>query len=147
MRAGLVLIGCCALAAAACGGSSTGPTDSSSPPAGPSAGSENFTTLPCHSNTTVGMEGCAEHRILRADAVINREVRVLWTRAGSSEARTHLAAAQAAWQDYRTAACTSEADAFTGGSLTPVVVAQCSLRLTRQRAMELRRQVRLLSGG
>lgn len=145
------------LLAAGCSGSSSSsspavaPTSttstSSSPAAGPPRVSEVFTPLPCRPSTTVGAEGCAEHRILRADAVVDREVRRLWLQAGSADARAHLVAAQSAWQAYRKAACLSEGDAFSGGTIAPVIGAECSLRLTRARAIELGRQLRLAGGG
>lgn len=105
---------------------------------------EVFTPLPCNPNTTVGMEGCAEHRILHADKLVDRRVQVIWDKS-TAEGKTHLAAAQADWQDYREAACLSESDKYAGGTLAPVVAGQCSLRLTLQRATELRRQLRLLT--
>lgn len=107
---------------------------------------EEFTPLPCDPNTTVGMEGCAEHRILRADAVVDRRVRLLWDKA-TPDGQVHLAAAQSAWQDYRKAACVSESDAFAGGTLAPVAAGQCELRLTLERAAELGRQLRLTAAG
>ena len=106
---------------------------------------EVFTPLPCNPNTTVGMEGCAEHRILRADAVVNRRVQLIWDRS-TAAGQSHLADAQTAWVAYRKAACLSESDKYAGGSLAPVVAGQCSLRLTLRRAVDLRRQLRLLAG-
>jgi SAM-dependent methyltransferase len=67
--------------------------------------SEVFTPLPCTADTTIGMDGCAEHRVLRADMTINRDLKRLWRTAANNAARAHIAAAQAAWQDYRKAAC------------------------------------------
>lgn len=151
MRARIAVVGL-ALVASACGGSSTGLADSSSPtpsattPGGPPTVREDFTPLPCDPNTTVGMEGCAEHRILRADAVIDRRVRLLWGK-GSADVQAHLTAAQSTWQDYRRAACVSESDAYAGGTLAPVVAGRCELRLTIERAAELGRQLRLTAGG
>lgn len=153
MRARLAVVGL-ALVASACGGSSTGPADSNSPSsspttspvaAGPPTVHEDFTPLPCDPNTTVGMQGCAEHRILRADALIDRRVRVLWDKA-TADARTHLADAQSAWQVYRKAACLSESDSYAGGTLAPVVAGRCELHLTVERAAELGRQLRPAGG-
>ena len=105
---------------------------------------EVFTPLPCDPNTTVGMEGCAEHRILRADAVVNRQVQLIWD-SSTVDGQAHLADAQTAWEAYRKAACVSESDKYAGGTLAPVVAGQCSLRLTRERAADLGRQLRLLT--
>jgi uncharacterized protein YecT (DUF1311 family) len=90
------------------------------------------------------MEGCAEHRILRADAIVDRRVQLIWGNS-TTDGKAHLADAQTAWQAYRKAACLSESDKYAGGTLAPVVDGQCSVRLTLQRAAELRRQLRLLT--
>jgi uncharacterized protein YecT (DUF1311 family) len=146
----LVWVVAVALATAGCAGSSSGSatplssSSSSSTPTGPPTVTEVFTPLPCNPDTTVGMEGCAEHRILRADKLVNRRTQLIWG-ASTAEGKAHLAAAQSAWQDYREAACLSESDKYAGGTLAPVVVAQCSLRITLARAADLRRQLRLLT--
>jgi uncharacterized protein YecT (DUF1311 family) len=103
-----------------------------------------FTPLPCQPGTTVGEEGCAEHAVLRADVVINRDLKVLWRRAADQSARTHLAAAANAWESYRKAQCTSESDAYAGGTLSTVIAARCLARITARRASELDAQRRLL---
>lgn len=159
------LIVLAALVASACGGSSSGTTrpqaaggsarstapsmaPSTAPPSGQPAGppkvTEVFTPLPCNANTTVGMEGCSEHRILRADAEVDRLVQLIWDNS-TTAGQAHLADAETAWEAYRKAACISEADKYAGGTLAPVVAAQCSVRLTRARASELRRQLRFLT--
>jgi uncharacterized protein YecT (DUF1311 family) len=109
-------------------------------PAAPPVMSESFSRLPCNPATTVGQQGCAERAVLRADAAINRDLALLWRRAGSSAARERLVAAHKAWVAYRSAMCASEADAFTGGSQAAVVTAKCLARLTRERAAELSKQ-------
>ena len=137
-----------ALCLAGCAGSSAvapqTTSGTSSPSAtGPPKVTEAFTPLPRNPNTTVGMEGCAEHRILRTDAIVNRRVQLIWDKS-TADGQSHLADAQAAWAAYRKAACLSESDKYAGGSLAPVVAGQCSLRLTRERAADLGRQLRPL---
>ena len=39
---------------------------------------EHFTPLPCHKNTTLGMEGCAEAHLLAADARLNGQVAIIF---------------------------------------------------------------------
>ena len=145
------LIALVSLAAAGCAGSSAATSESSARPspspsvaAGPPTVREVFTPLPCDPNTTVGMEGCAEHRILRADKRVDLVVQLLWHHS-TPAGQAHLAAAQAAWQDYRQAACLSESDNYAGGTLAPVVAGRCELRLTIVRAADLRRQLRVLT--
>ena len=130
------------LSVAACSSSSSGPQGHPTP-ATPPVITESFTPLPCNQATTVGQEGCAERAVLRADALVNREVHGLWLR-GSPAARAHLVTAQTAWLAYRSAVCTSEADAYAGGSLGPVTVASCLARIAGQRSVELARQASLV---
>jgi uncharacterized protein YecT (DUF1311 family) len=164
-RACLLLLA--GLAAAGCGGSSSGgapplatntsapaasspapttssPASASTPRTAPPKVTEPFTPLPCDANTTVGMEGCAERKIVRADADVDQLVQLIWDNS-TPDGKSHLADAQTAWQAYRKAACVSESDKYAGGTLAPVVDAQCTVRLTRVRAAELRRQLRLLT--
>jgi len=122
------------------GSNSIAPTPS---PASPRPMTEQFTPLPCN-GTTIGDEGCAERDVLRADALINHDMAILWRRAITNPERTRLVSAQDAWIGYRAAACVSEADAFAGGSEAAVVAAQCLARLTRQRAAELAAQIALV---
>ena len=48
-----------------------------------------------------------------------------------------LEGAQAAWRGYRDRACRAAGGQFEGGSLQPVVLLDCRLRLTRERTLEL----------
>ena len=136
------------LGLSACSGSSSSPATPPSASATPTASSadraprvaEVFTPLPCQPNTTIGMEGCAEHRVLRADVVINRDLAALWRRASNPAARQHLVDAQTAWVAYRKATCISEGDAFDGGSLSIVISARCLARITEIHAHDLTRQ-------
>ena len=48
-----------------------------------------------------------------------------------------LDAAQDAWTRYRDEACRGAGGQFEGGSLQPLVVLDCRLRLTRERTREL----------
>lgn len=104
---------------------------------------EVFTPLPCQGQTTIGMEGCAEHSVLRSDVVINRELRRLWHDAANAAAREHITSAQQAWVAYRKAACLSESDAYGGGTLSTVIAARCLARITAARAAELTNQGKL----
>jgi len=53
---------------------------------------------------------------------------------GFRTARANIVAASDAWLRYRKYACASEADAYSGGTLSAVVAAQCLARITRERA-------------
>jgi uncharacterized protein YecT (DUF1311 family) len=99
---------------------------------------ESFTVLPCphHPQTTLDIEGCAEHQIVRLDQRINDAAKALYD-AMPAHAQSDFASAQQAWVAYRRAECLSESDANAGGSLAAVTFANCEVRLDRQRASDL----------
>jgi uncharacterized protein YecT (DUF1311 family) len=101
---------------------------------------EGFTLLACTHRTTIGLKGCAEHRLLVQDHLINqlrdRVVRLLI----GDGARRQFFLAERAWFRYRQAACLSESDSNEGGSLAPLDFALCALRLDRQHVTDLRVQ-------
>ncbi len=88
---------------------------------------EVFTPLPCNRRTTLGLEGCAERQILRLDARVNTLRRHLFT-ALTSAPRRDFVNAEIAWTAYRTSFCHGEADRYQGGTLAPVVFANCLAR-------------------
>jgi uncharacterized protein YecT (DUF1311 family) len=101
---------------------------------------ERFTLLPCPSRpqTTLGLEGCAEHDIVRADKQIDGAVRVLFGLLPDDSARRDLAAAQRAWLAYRLADCSSMSDKYEHGTLAGVVAANCTAARSRRRLADLR---------
>jgi uncharacterized protein YecT (DUF1311 family) len=83
-------------------------------------------TLPCDPNTTVGMEGCGEHKVLAADAQLDADVKVifgLWK--GDDLALRQFVTAQTTWLAYRNADCTSQSNVYQGGSEQPVAYVYC----------------------
>src|SRR4051794_25498720 len=88
---------------------------------------ESFTLLPCPSNpqTTLALEGCAEHRIVKSDAVINAKVKTIYRLLRSDAAKTHFVAGERAWLAYRKASCLSRSDVYEGGTLSTVEFANC----------------------
>jgi uncharacterized protein YecT (DUF1311 family) len=104
--------------------------------------SESFTVLPCPSHTpqtTLEIEGCAEHRIVRLDKQINNAAHGLYAAMPDGHAQADFASAQQAWIAYRRAVCLSESDANAGGSLAAVTYASCEVRIDRQRLGDLDR--------
>ncbi len=108
---------------------------------------EPFTLLPCNAGTTIGMEGCAEHRIIAADKRIDREIRILFTVLHDNAARRRLAEAQTAWFLYRQADCRSQADINEGGSQSVVDAAICAVTDDKSRSTDLRGFYRALEQG
>src|SRR4051794_15990837 len=78
---------------------------------------EGFTLLPCPKDpqTTLALEGCAEHRIVKSDAVINAKVKAIYKLLRSNAAKTHFVAGERAWLAYRKAGCLSRSDVYEGG--------------------------------
>jgi uncharacterized protein YecT (DUF1311 family) len=97
---------------------------------------ENFTLLSCNKNTTIGMEGCAEQRVIALDKRIN-DLRKDVFHILNNQAGRDFILAENDWFTYRQAMCTSESDVNAGGSLEPVDFAQCLVRLDAQHVSEL----------
>ena len=60
--------------------------------------------------------------------------------------RVKLRAAERLWLQYRKTNCDAEASIYEGGTIQPLIHLRCMTRLTRERAAELREQVRTLRG-
>ena len=112
---------------------------------------ESFTVLPCPANphTTLELEGCAEHRILRSDGAINTRVRTIFllverTRTAGAVAR--FVRGERAWLAYRRATCESRADVFEGGTAAGLVAANCVAGANAAHLRELRIFERNLRG-
>lgn len=90
---------------------------------------EGFTLLPCprsiaQRGTTLGIEGCQEHRIVRTDAAIRvRELAAVALLGGV--ARREFALAERDWLAYRHASCEALASKYSGGSEAPVAFGGC----------------------
>lgn len=97
---------------------------------------EKFTLLSCNKNTTIGMEGCAEHRIVTLDQRINTLRQSVFHLLTQSAGRDFILA-ENDWFTFRQAMCTAESDVNAGGSLEPVDFAQCLERLDAQHVSEL----------
>jgi len=98
---------------------------------------ESFTPLPCSKDTTIGMEGCAEHMILSLDREIDSRRRSVFVRLADTPSRRHFLRAESDWLTFRRAACLSEADVNRGGTIAPLDFAECVVRLSRQHLSEL----------
>jgi uncharacterized protein YecT (DUF1311 family) len=98
---------------------------------------ESFTPLPCHKDTTIGMEGCEEHQLVAGDKRIDREVGLLFTLLGDNAARRRLIAAETAWFAYRKADSRSQADVYEGGTESVVVAVACAVNDDKARSSDL----------
>jgi len=110
--------------------------------------SEGFTLLPCTAKkTTIGLEGCAEHRIVRSDRGINRRARTIFfllRRFNSPAAQLRFVRGEHAWLRYRRAVCASRSDVYEGGSAAGVVFAECEAAKNTAHLRELESFERLI---
>ena len=89
--------------------------------------------------TQIELDQCAGDAFAKADAALNFTYRNVTARLKSDdETRKLLVGAQKAWLGFRDAECGFEAAAARGGSIQPMIVAQCRTRLTEARTGTLR---------
>lgn len=80
--------------------------------------------LACNPNTTVGQEGCAEHKVLSADKQLSADIRLIFGLLGAQGKRDFINA-QRSWAIYRHDDCLSQSDVYLGGTEQPVVYGTC----------------------
>lgn len=94
--------------------------------------------LSCDPNTTVGEEGCGEHKVLRDDALLNAEVKVVFGLLTAQPGRRDFVTAESAWMTYRDADCESQSDAYQGGTEQPVAYVYCLAADDTSRSQDLK---------
>lgn len=103
---------------------------------------EPFTTLPCTGTpaqrTTLQLVGCAERQILSGDKRIDTLNRTILGSLSNTTAKRRFVAAHKAWLTYRRAYCASRSDVVQGGTLAPLVAANCAVDLNAQHLTDLR---------
>jgi uncharacterized protein YecT (DUF1311 family) len=93
----------------------------------------------CEDQTQSGLNHCADAAYQRADAALNVAYKEITRRLkGDAAAMQLLVAAQKAWIGFRDAECGFANSANAGGSIYPMVYAQCLERLTKARTSDLR---------
>ena len=89
--------------------------------------------------TQLDLDQCAGATFKTADGTLNSVYKTIMARLKSAdETRVSLVGAQKAWLAFRDAECDFEAAGARGGSIEPMVVAQCRTRLTESRSKALR---------
>ncbi len=102
-----------------------------------------------NATTQSAMNQCAQAALQRADAAMTREWQASYARMKRRDAADtsrgggfgYAAAAlnsQRAWLKFRDAQCVLEGGKYAGGSMQPMVRANCLERLTTERAKQLR---------
>ena len=99
--------------------------------------SEHFTPLPCDKYTTLGMEGCAEAQLLRADKRLNEQVAIIFDLFRTNSQKLEFVTAETSWFAFRGKDCQSFSDIFEGGSLAPVDYADCEVHDDTARSTDL----------
>jgi uncharacterized protein YecT (DUF1311 family) len=95
---------------------------------GPPVIHESFTPLPCPKKqiSTLDMEGCAEHSLLRSDAKVDALVARIW-QALPASARAGFAGGERSWLAYRASSCNAEVAKLAGGTIQPVAYLGCAV--------------------
>jgi uncharacterized protein YecT (DUF1311 family) len=110
---------------------------SKAPPIKPPVITESFTLLPCNNASTIGMEGCEEHKLVADDKRIDREVGLVFTILHDNAARMRLVHAQTTWFAYQQADSRSQADIYEGGSESVVAAVVCAVNDDTARSADL----------
>jgi uncharacterized protein YecT (DUF1311 family) len=100
---------------------------------------EQFTPLPCprHPVTTLDLEGCAERAVLATDRAVDAQVRTIFHLL-PAKARGSFVDGELLWQRYRLSSCRAAAGYYAGGTLAPVVFANCLADRNRTHLVDLR---------
>jgi uncharacterized protein YecT (DUF1311 family) len=102
-----------------------------------------------NAQTQTQMTQCASQAYASADAAMTGQWKATYAymkdrdagtmaRGGGFGYAAALLASQRAWLKYRDTQCVISAGEFAGGSMQPMVAAQCKARLTTQRTSELK---------
>jgi len=118
-----------------------------SPRLSPPVITENFTPLPCHHTTTIGLEGCAEGQLLSTDRRLNEQVKLLFTLMPTDDRKVSFDSVERAWLAYRKADCSTVTAAFQGGTIAPVDYALCEVRDNVARSADLHSLFELMEEG
>jgi uncharacterized protein YecT (DUF1311 family) len=98
-------------------------------------------TGPCADpQTQTEMTQCAADAYKAADAVLNQVYKQLVAKLETEE-KAQLKEAQTAWLKYRDTNCDFVADQYKGGTMRPMIHANCLADVTSKRTAELRTQI------
>lgn len=101
----------------------------------------------CEDQTQSGLNRCADAAYQKADAALNGVYSEITRRLkGDAATKQLLTAAQRAWLGFRDAECAFANAANAGGSIYPMVHAECLERLTKARASDLRAYLKCSEG-
>jgi len=95
----------------------------------------------------MGLEGCAEARLLSADRRVNQEVRLLFNLIPAKGQKRTFVSAETLWLASRTADCQSVSSVYQGGTLAPVEYSLCEVSEDQARSVMLHSYFNLLEQG
>jgi uncharacterized protein YecT (DUF1311 family) len=100
---------------------------------------EPFTPLPCplHPDTTIDVEGCQEHRVLRTDRRIDLQVKAIFHLLRTEDIRVSFVSGERSWLRYRRQSCAAEASHFAGGTAHGVAFLSCTLQRNKAHLVDL----------
>jgi uncharacterized protein YecT (DUF1311 family) len=95
--------------------------------------------LPCTQgdDTTPGLEGCAEHRVLKSDGQIDKLNGSISSELANARMKREFIAAHRAWLTYRNADCDSMSSIYEGGTLMPLADIECIENRNERRIKDL----------
>jgi uncharacterized protein YecT (DUF1311 family) len=88
-------------------------------------------------STQLSINECAGAKLTQADGAMTALYRALMDQL-SPKAKAGLRDAQRAWLGYRDQMCAFEGLGTTGGSMQPMILAACRVKLTNERAAHLK---------
>lgn len=100
---------------------------------------EPFTALPCplHPDTTIDVEGCQEHRVLRSDRAIDAKVKAVFRLLRTEGLRESFVTGERSWLRYRRQSCAAEASRFAGGTAHGIAFLTCTLQRNTSHLVDL----------
>jgi len=109
---------------------------------GTAVGQGNKKSDPCaDAQSQAEMNICAGKEYKAADATLNEVYRQLVSML-DNEDKSQLKEAQTAWLKYRDTNCEFVADQYKGGTIRPMIHGLCLADMTRNRATELKDQIK-----
>ncbi len=88
--------------------------------------------------TQVELNGCAGKALEAADAALNEAYQAILKRLGDdAEKRKLLVGAEKAWLSFRDAECAFSSSSSVGGSIHPMIFAECLTTVTEKRLADL----------
>ncbi len=100
---------------------------------------------PCKGDTTYEMKQCSGSKYKQADDELNKVYQQLLSKLDDEGHKASLKTAQLAWLKYRDTNCDFEGYLNRGGTIYPIVIAECMTTMTTSRTKQLKEQIKHLA--